>query len=459
MTPTEEQEAASWLVEDGEDMLLKAGPGTGKTWTLRWFASSSRTKVQFMAFGRRVVDEARRTVPATVAVNTANSLAFRAAGRPFRHRIRRAPTTDFDRVARTLGVPEWLVTSTEGRVAPIPAAVAAHVVLDAVSRFAASTAETIGREHFPDPGLADELLPAARRAWADMTSRDGVLPFVDDVYVRLWAEQEPRIPAGLILVDEAQDITPLVAHVLRAQDHAQVVWAGDPAQAIYGFGARSTIDLRTQTGTGLTVSLTKSHRFGPLLATVANRLGPALGGVEIVGDPNVPTSIGPVDRSRPWTVITRTNAGALTEAVRCMTTGTPFGLAGEPLAAAASLARAAEALLDGRPSPSPILAGFRNWAAFMEWAEVHSASEMAPLARLVEQFGADALRRVEAAALPLDSAQVIVTTAHQAKGLEWDQVRIGADFAARPDTEEERRTLFVALTRARQRIDPGSSRQ
>ncbi|MFD4406656.1 3'-5' exonuclease [Nocardia sp. NPDC058499] len=61
---------------------------------------------------------------------------------------------------------------------------------------------------------------------------------------------------------------------------------------------------------------------------------------------------------------------------------------------------------------------------------------------------------------------VVVSTAHKAKGLEWDNVRIGDDFKGpEPDTatgelvmppEEERRLAYVAVTRAKKKLDLGS---
>ena len=61
---------------------------------------------------------------------------------------------------------------------------------------------------------------------------------------------------------------------------------------------------------------------------------------------------------------------------------------------------------------------------------------------------------------------VVVSTAHKAKGLEWDRVRIGDDFRGPkedPQTgellmpaPEELRLAYVAVTRARKELDPGS---
>ncbi|WP_216917389.1 UvrD-helicase domain-containing protein, partial [Nocardia noduli] len=79
---------------------------------------------------------------------------------------------------------------------------------------------------------------------------------------------------------------------------------------------------------------------------------------------------------------------------------------------------------------------------------------------------AEQRRAARAQALKLAAPDVIVSTAHKAKGLEWDRVRIGDDF--RGPTEhpvtgklilpapEELRLAYVAVTRARTVLDPGS---
>ena len=80
----------------------------------------------------------------------------------------------------------------------------------------------------------------------------------------------------------------------------------------------------------------------------------------------------------------------------------------------------------------------------------------------------DALNRLRNAVLGTsggDENITVITTAHKSKGLEWDTVRLSDDFFTpreNPDgtmqmpSAEEMRLDYVALTRGRQAIDPGS---
>ena len=113
----------------------------------------------------------------------------------------------------------------------------------------------------------------------------------------------------------------------------------------------------------------------------------------------------------------------------------------------------------------------------LEEAEEGRDPELRFLARVVAHYGralpslvADLRRR--AVAHP-EVADRVLATAHKAKGLEWAEVRLAADFptlpeldAADPDgvpwlTPEERdqelHLLYVAATRARRRLEPNEA--
>jgi hypothetical protein len=124
---------------------------------------------------------------------------------------------------------------------------------------------------------------------------------------------EPKIPADYLLLDEAQDTNPVVEQIFTAQrDHAQLVMVGDSAQAIYGWrGAR---DVMTGfNGTALTLS--QSFRFGPHLATEANRwLAIARAPIRLDGTDTIPTELGTLDH--PDAVLCRTNVGAIAEVMK-----------------------------------------------------------------------------------------------------------------------------------------------
>ena len=61
---------------------------------------------------------------------------------------------------------------------------------------------------------------------------------------------------------------------------------------------------------------------------------------------------------------------------------------------------------------------------------------------------------------PKEQAEIMVSTAHKAKGLEWDRVRVADDFTPPLDGERadpaELMLAYVTVTRAKRELAPGS---
>ncbi len=85
--PTNEQQVAIDAFGTGEDLVIQAGAGTGKTATLLMMADTTEARGQYIAFNKSITTEAQGKFPAHVAANTAHSLAFRAVGKKYAHRL------------------------------------------------------------------------------------------------------------------------------------------------------------------------------------------------------------------------------------------------------------------------------------------------------------------------------------------------------------------------------------
>ena len=128
------------------------------------------------------------------------------------------------------------------------------------------------------------------------------------------------------------------------------------------------------------------------------------------------------------------------------------------------IAEAAQELKAGHRTSHPELFLFSSWGEVQEYVENDDAAQdLRSLVRLVDEHGPEkiieAVRRLSAE----ENAQVTVSTAHRAKGREWDSVRIGPGFGPppvdddgrqRPLYPEEARLIYVAVTRARRMLDP-----
>ncbi|GKQ40712.1 hypothetical protein ALMP_72350 [Streptomyces sp. A012304] len=139
------------------------------------------------------------------------------------------------------------------------------------------------------------------------------------------AARTPKIDADFLLLDEALDTNPVVEQIFLAQrDHAQLVMAGDSAQAIYHW--RGAKDVMTGFG-GTQLALSQSFRFGPRLAEEANRwLHLADAPIRLTGADTVRTELGPV--TRPDAVLCCTNVGAMAQVMELRSGGHRVALAG-----------------------------------------------------------------------------------------------------------------------------------
>lgn len=331
-TPTDEQTAAADRFHAGDHLALQAGAGTGKTSTLALLAHGTRRRGRYIAYNKAIAQEAASRFPSTVACKTAHALAYAAIGHRYRARLN-SPRQPSWKTGHHLGITK---THRIGDRDLSPRALS-YATLRTVTRFCHSADPALTDHHVPrlrnleDAGHHRELtalvLPFARTAWADLQNPDtGAVRFDHDHYLKIWALTEPGIPADFLLLDEAQDTNPVVEQVFNAQrDHAQLVMVGDSAQAIYQWrGAR---DIMTAfRGTALTLS--QSFRFGPDLATEANRwLSIATAPLRLAGTETIPTTLGPVDQ--PDAILCRTNVGAMREVMQLLDTDHRVALTGE----------------------------------------------------------------------------------------------------------------------------------
>ena len=470
--PTDEQTAAMDAFRAGDHLALQAGAGTGKTSTLVLLATSTRRRGRYIAFNKAIAQHAATRFPPTVACKTAHSLAFAAIGHRYARRLN-GPRQAGWKTGMALGITKP-VRIGEREVTP---KALSHTVLRTVTRYCHSADRTLQHSHVPHvrglegptshSQLVHAVLPFARKAWADLQNAEtGAVRFDHDHYLKIWALSDPTIDADFLLLDEAQDTNPVLEHVFNAQrTHAQLVMVGDSAQAIYSW--RGAKDVMTGFD-GHALSLSQSFRFGPRLAAEANRwLAVADAPIRLTGTDAIRTELAPVEA--PDAVLCRTNVGAMTEVMTHLASGQRVALAGggESLRA---LANAARDLKDGRPTWHPELLLFPSWGELQDYAEYDPAGgDLKPFVDLIDQHGpTDILTAVDQLTLEPD-ADVTISTAHRAKGREWESVKIANDFTPPKESNQqdvdrpahgtiddaEARLAYVAITRTRERLDLG----
>jgi len=172
-------------------------------------------------------------------------------------------------------------------------------------------------------------------------------------------------------------------------------------------------------------------------------------------------------------ILCRTNAGVIEYAIMLLESGKRVAIAGgtDDLV---KFIKAAEKLMNieagGRGFVThPELAGFDTWTDVVEHANSDDGSDIRIKVKLIQEYGVTRLLDVLSNLINIKNADpseydVVISTAHKAKGLEWDSVKIGNDFripeeAGEVPSDSELMLMYVAITRAKLSIDPGALSQ
>ncbi|WP_420123876.1 AAA family ATPase [Nakamurella sp.] len=478
--PTDEQAAAVDAFVARKSLVLVAVAGAGKTSTLRMAAEAAPDRrCVYVAYNKALAEEAKTSMPGNVKASTAHSLAYRDVGHRFKHRLDapRMTTRQAMEIMYAGGsIPATRVLNTPvdlGGVVLRPNALT-RTALDTVNRFCESADPEITGRHVPRvegvtgharKALVEVILPIANLAWADLRHPSGKLRHVPDHYLKVWALGAPYIPADCILFDEAQDANPVLAQVLTGQRGAQLVAVGDPCQQLYAW--RGSIDALATWPADVRLTLSQSFRFGQRIADRANRWLALLNAeTRVVGAPWIDSTVGPIDQ--PDAVLCRTNAGAMRETMDFLAAGHRVHLTGGG-GEIRRLAEAADRLFHGEPTDHPELAAFSSWDEVLQYVAEDDGGDLAPAVKLIEEYGPDKITAtVDQLTRRADDAEVVISTGHKSKGLQWPRVRIADDFrepipVPYPTATSPRKALvlrkgelmlgYVAATRAQERLD------
>lgn len=470
--PTGEQDAIVDAYLTGQHLVVEAGAGTGKTSTLRMLAESRpRRRGVYVAYNKAIADEASRRFPGMVECRTAHSFAYRAIGQRYANRLAggytrngggsaRLPSSE---VARILGLRgERLGVGEHERF--VSGSALARIAGETVDTFCRSADAQIAARHVPvraglehaAADLVEVVLPAAVQIWEDLINPHGRLYFTHDHYLKIWQLLGPTLPCEYVMLDEAQDANPVIDAIVAAQEQAQLVYVGDRAQAIYGW--RGAVDAMASFD-GLRLQLTRSFRFGQAVADEANdwleRLDADL---RLTGHEPVTSTVGWVET--PRAILCRTNGGAFGSVMDALEAGRKVALVGDGKEIQ-RFAWAAKSLMDGRGCDLPELAAFKTWRELQQYVdEEPSARDLQSMVKMVNRYGPSTIIDTTRRLTPERRADLTVSTAHKAKGLEWPSVRIGGDFTPPLEGDKVNRAelmlAYVSVTRAQQQLDPGS---
>lgn len=462
---TDEQIEIRDTARTGEDLIIQAGAGSGKSSTLREIAMDLIGKKSlYVVYNTAAREDAEKKAPKGMLCKTRHSLAYGAVGWKYRDRNRKGRMTS-GALARRLKILK--AEEYPGILEPhiFKPAKLASLALETVSVFCSSDAEMILPEHVPyqkglsraaQRDLSSKIAKYAGRFWLETIRPKSDLWFSDDYYFKIWLMSKPTLPYDIIMLDEAQDSTRAVRQLILSQ-HTQKIAVGDSAQSLYRWqGAVNIMD----DWPGKELYLTMSFRFGDAIAEEANLWLEHTGTkLRIKGNPAVTSRVG-VTNDDVDAVLCRSNGMCIQQAVDALEKGLTVGFSKDP-SPLKRLAWAAKELQEDGRTDHEDFSGFSSWDEVVEYSDSPEGSDMKVFVKLVNRYSA---RRLGAILMNVKDArhtpvQRVVATAHSTKGLEWPRVRIAGDFKA-PDFEageklqvDDAMVAYVAVTRAMTFLD------
>ena len=460
ITPIEEGRSICIEVGSRDHLFLTVGHAvTHNTSTIECVTRDQMHKnMLLLCFNKSIEVAAKERMPANTTCKTFHALAYPSHGKYFSHRLnlRFMPKP----IAKRIGCDESII----------------NVVKHTVRRFTASDDQFIGNFHVPRESVItkpekeqnafkEEVVQGARKLWLLKSNfKEREIPVDFDDYLKMFQIDGARVKGRFdaVIVDEAQDVTPRDLSIVH-QIQGQKLLVGDDFQQLYSW--RGSVNSLDELDFENCLYLTQSFRFGEAIAEKANEVLSLL-------NHNTPPLVGlsskksvirwdnqPTERH---TVLCRTNTGLLSEALYAVRNGRSIHIIGNMMESI-NLLESAWYLSIGQTQQvrHPTMTLIGDWNAVKELSEEDTDLKM--LIKQVDKYNSsipgicDELR--SAGEMPSHKADILLSTVHKAKGMQWPVVKLAEDF---PEeflyfSKKERRyvvkkaevfCLYVALTRA-----------
>ena len=484
MILTEEQKA---ILATNTDIAVNAVAGSGKTSTMIEYAASRPpgSRILYLAFNKSVKMEASRKFTErglnNVRVETAHSLAYRYIMRDSKYSLS-------SQGYKTHQIAEILSLSGDG--ARHSEFILANHISKFITYFCNSDKAKVQDLNYLDTvkeANAKKFVHAFYRVIEEGTRHflakmdKAEIEITHDFYLKKFQLSAPVLPYDYILFDEGQDASAAMLDVFLKQPAIKVI-VGDTHQQIYGW--RYAINSLSKTPFA-TLNLSTSFRFPADIAALAmgvlsmkDKLG--------TNKPIPITGKGKTTKTVTKATIGRTNLGLLLNAINYITDNRKvkhiyfegnihsYTYADE----GASLYDVLSLYNGSRDRIRDKLIGSMNTMNELEeYIESTEDAQLGMMMEIVNEYGNEIprilknLKDLHTGDEDRSKAEMIFSTVHRAKGMEYDTVHLVNDFISEQkldrvikEAEAEKQTpdkaklneeinlLYVAVTRTRHKL-------
>ena len=464
MNPTEEQKA---IIECEEDnLIVDAKAGSGKTSTLVKFAKERPfSTFLYLAYNEPVKKEAATKFFGNTKVHTIHSLAYEHIGHFYKEKLKENLMAK-DIIKGT----ETLLERQKENPRDQDVYTLSSSAKDLLELFFNSKEKDFNK--LPQ----GEVWEIANKYWNRMQDlSDNDVQMTHDGYLKLFQASETVLPFNYILIDEAQDSNEVMLDIVLRQK-SKLIFVGDKHQEIYGFRRVTNIFKDKRFSSFKKLSLTKSFRFSESVAYLANIMLEEYTNEKVMveGVSSTPDEIVyDISSESNYTIITRTNAHLFDLAVQKTLEGKSVSIIGGGSFEFNDL-EDCYYLMKGQlfKMKNKYFKKFGSLAVMKDVAKKTKDMEITFLVKVVEKYGDDILNHIAMLERKLvnkpEYAEVVLTTIHKSKGLEFFNVKLAEDYydlftkdgKRKPPFSipyEEINLYYVAITRAMEKIEMNSS--
>lgn len=487
MKLTDEQ----WAVVNAQEPVIKvnAVAGSGKTTTLLEYARQrAKQQILYLSFNRSSVEEVKKKCLVTnvenVTAQTFHALAYHSV-----HGKNYELVTDFGEWAILDRYVKGKITEKKDNLLLIAWLIkdmmifylnSAHIYIDN-ALLAHYRRETIPTSKIDIllSSYADFILKTIKNILTQM--KYGDIPAIHDFYFKMFQLSKSILFYDIILIDEAQDLSEVMLDVLNRQKAVRV-FVGDSFQQIYAF--RYAINALEKVE-GAKYSLTQTFRFGNSLAQEISKS--VNRGYSILNDTSRFLHIKGTDKQtnlidfsgteqQPVAVISRSVLKLFNEIKSYLSNNNlRFYFEGGYDSYGFVNARVYSVFYLYQENydkiTDPFIKRFNRYRTFREFAKVSQNRKLLNICELVQIYHDNLFesnQKIKQRIVSKETADVIFTTTHKAKGQEYQNVQmVREDFITCEQLEnavtktdefnfhqlkEEINIFYVAATRAMNNI-------
>lgn len=483
MQPTAEQNV---IINAQGNLCINAIAGSGKTTTILQYAANRPVdaKILYIAYNKSVKTEAqykcKKLGLSNVRVETAHSLAYKHIIRKGNYSVNKRGYKTFDLTQilelRATGDPfvNFLLANHIAKLANYFCNSTALKVqdLDYSTTLTDKKAKTFVKNHY-------QLIERGTREFlAKMENRE--IECTHDFYLKKFQLTNPVLNFDYILFDEGQDASPAMLDIFLKQKAAKII-VGDIHQQIYAW--RFAVNSLNQVPFP-NYNLTTSFRFPPAIANLANGI---LSWKKHIDEKHTPLLIKGIGKTtdtkiRSKAIIARTNLGLLLKAIEYVVESKKAEkIYFEGNINSYTYAENGTSLYDvlnlylGKRNliKDSLIKTMHSIEQLENYIENTEDVQLAMMVRIVLEYGQKIpviLKEIKEKHISTDhkeTAEVIFSTVHRSKGMEYDAVYLVNDFISEEKIKklsknflkenytkinEEINLLYVAITRTKKHL-------